>query len=383
MSESQQTIPTPREQRVADFKVRTLPMIVWFVAAALAIGLLIGRGQDFEYVGLANSLQYEVSASATGTLETVVVDLYDTVHPGDVVAKMDDAPLLAAIDTANGALAQLRAELAARRIEILADRGADHADRSADLRRFQVDEEERRLEILSLRVQIESDEIEVERLRLEAQRARPLLETGLIGQQEFDNFTLLYDSANTQLAENRVLLAQTEEEFRVAQGRRTSFESKMPSFANLDTLLEPLRAAIGVEQARIREIELTREAMLLRSPIDGQVSQILCRSGQAVVPGEPILTIADQSVSEIVAYVREGDSRDIAVNTPVLVASRTRPGALSESVVVRVGESIAPLPQRLWRDQRIPDHGRALVIAASPNMDLMPGELVGVKLLRR
>ena len=93
MSDLQQPIPTPRDQRISDFKVRTLPMLVWVVAATLAVGLLIGRGRRFEYVGLANSLQYEISAAATGTLDTVVVGLYDTVQPGDIVAKMDDGSI--------------------------------------------------------------------------------------------------------------------------------------------------------------------------------------------------------------------------------------------------------------------------------------------------
>ena len=52
---------------------------------------------------------------------------------------------------------------------------------------------------------------------------------------------------------------------------------------------------------------------------------------------------------------------------------------MAESVVLRVGESIQPLPQRLWRDPRFPDYGRAVVIAATPTMRLTPGELVNVK----
>jgi hypothetical protein len=67
----------------------------------------------------------------------------------------------------------------------------------------------------------------------------------------------------------------------------------------------------------------------------------------------------------------------------VLVASRTRPNRVAESVVLRVSPAIQPLPQRFWRDPRIPDYGRAVVIAGPAALDLMPGEAVSVKLLSK
>jgi hypothetical protein len=84
-------------------------------------------------------------------------------------------------------------------------------------------------------------------------------------------------------------------------------------------------------------------------------------------------------VQEIVAYLSDEDGLQIRESTPVLISSRAGGRTLAESTVIRVGPSIQPLPQRLWSDPRFPDYGRAVVIAATPAMNLTPGEIVNVK----
>ena len=49
--------------------------------------------------------------------------------------------------------------------------------------------------------------------------------------------------------------------------------------------------------------------------------------------------------------------------------------------MLRVSPTIQELPPRLWRNPRVPDYGRAVVIAAAPGMRLTPGEVVNVKFL--
>ena len=75
------------------------------------------------------------------------------------------------------------------------------------------------------------------------------------------------------------------------------------------------------------------------------------------------------------------DGLQIRESTPVIVSSRSSGRTVAESVVLRVGPSIQPLPQRLWTDPRFPDYGRAVVIAATPAMNLTPGEIVNIKFL--
>ena len=372
-------IETPRAQKIEDFRRRTLPVIVWSVCALVVAGLLIGRARRFEYVGLARAMEYEISSHARATLETVVVDLYDDVSAGDVVAKLDDEPLLASIRTAEATVRQLNAQLESTRQELWTQTGSGNADWAADLRRFQIDEEQRRLEVLALRVEIESDRVEAERLAVELERSGTLLEAGLVSQSENDIARLAHEQVRRRLEENVVLLAQMESELAEARTRREAFERDHSREFSDEPMLRPLREAIAVETHRLDEIRLLRESMILRSPVGGQVSQILCRRGQAVEPGEPILLIAEQSVREIVAYLDEDAGSKIRENTPVLIANQNGSGTVAESVVLRVGPSIQELPPQLWNDPGIPSYGRAVVIAASPSMNLTPGQRVEVQ----
>jgi multidrug resistance efflux pump len=364
-----------------NFRRRVLPLLVWSVAAVTVATMLVTRTRQFEYVGLAQSLQYEVSAAATGTLDRVYVELYENVDAGQVVAKLDDASLLAAIETSNATISQLGAEFEATRAQLLGEVDMGMASWTADLRRFQIDEEERRLALVGLRGTIEADQIELERLELEVDRLRPLLEIGLIGQADFDNVKLSRDRTRKMVEENRLLLARTSDEYEAARNRRLEFQEELPSLPGHDSSLRPLREAITVESRRLEEIELQRQVLVLRSPVRGQVSQILCRQGQSVVPGEPILMIAENSVKQIVAYLGETDRLQVDPRTPVLVSSRLRPHAAAESVVLDVSPSVELLPQRLWRDPRFPDYGRAVTIATAPALELTPGEVVDIKFL--
>jgi multidrug resistance efflux pump len=376
-------IDTPKAQRVADFKQRSLPVIVWSVCAVLCVVLLTSRARSFQYIGLAQAPQYEISADANGRIDTLVVGLFQDVQAGEVVATLDESQVLASIATSNARIGKLQADLEAARARVLSGSGSGLADVNADLRRFQIDEEDRRLSALRLRVVIESDEVELNRLRLEVNRNRELLAEGIVGQSFFETIEAAHAVVSTRLTENKILLAQTEQEFQVARQRRADYERELAVVPASEPMLAPLQQAISVEAARLGEIQALRKGLVLRSPVDGRVSQILGRRGQAVVPGEPLLTISERTVSEIVAYLAESDGLRVEEQQPVRLVSHTRPGSVSESVVLRVSPGIEMMPQRLWRNPQVADYGRAVVIAPQPAMHLTPGETIEVRFLSR
>jgi len=374
-------IETPLSQRLVDFRVRTVPLIVWSVCALIVAVMLFGRASQLEYVGLAQAMEYPISPVATGTVQSVGVDIYDRVDVGEMVAKLDDSSLLASIATSSAKVVRLHAELEAARATLLTNEGQGLANWAADLRRFQADEQQRRLDVLSLRVIHEQRQIELERMEIEEQRARELFDAGVTAKTLWDRARLRRDEVRQGLEEGRVLLEQTEAEYYAAKTRREEYETGLPNKDWMDPILRPLRESIEVESRRLDEIDVKRQALVLRSPVAGQVSEILCRRGHSVRPGEPVVVVSEGSVREILAYLAEDDGREIAPSTPVMVSTRAGGGTVSESVVIRVGPSIQEMPQRLWRNPRRPDYGRAVVIAAVPGMRLTPGEMVNVKFL--
>lgn len=374
-----QPIPTPPRQRLERFKRTTLPALVW-TSAAIACGvLLLQKNVTRDYIGLAQAHEYRISAPTTGTITAMPVALFDAVESGDILVTLDESLLLAQIDTARASINQLTAELEAARAEL----GSGGTDYQRNLRRFRMDEEDRRLEMLALQVVIEEARIESERLSLELQRQSPLITDGLISELEYDNTRLLHEQARQRLDRNRLLLSETESEYEAARERRLTFQRGGGDPGDDDVLLGPIRESIGVEAARLREIEAQRRAHVLRSPIRGRVSQVLARQGQAVRPGEPIVMVAETAVTEIVAYLNETDPRRPEASSAVLLGNLRDPQRVAESIVLSVSPTIQQLPQQLWRDPRTPSYGRAVRIAATPALELVPGEQVRVRFSER
>lgn len=372
-------IGTPLAQKLVDFRRNLLPAIVWGMGVLAAGAMLTSRARSREFVGLAQALRYEVSTPVSGTIASVPVQPLDRVDAGDVVAQLDDEGLEAQVRTAIAAAAQLSAELEAARVRMTSGEGPLAEGYTADLRRFWLDEQQRRLDALSLEVSVETDRVELERRRLDHQRAENLFTDGLIPAADRDNAELAYREVATRLEHNSTLLDETQAEQRSAQRRREEFERRHPSGPGLGAALRPLAEAVKVQEGRLEELRVARKNLTLHSPIAGEVSQVLCRPGQAVVPGEAVVVVAEPIPQEIIAYLPEAMAGRMAEKTKVTIARRSDPNRVAESFVTRVGAAIETLPPVLWRDANRPEYGLPIAIAATPALKLTPGEVVFVR----
>jgi multidrug resistance efflux pump len=118
----------------------------------------------------------------------------------------------------------------------------------------------------------------------------------------------------------------------------------------------------------------------LVSPFDGVVSMIQRGPGETVLAGEPILTVAAKEPVEVVAYASEIFADSVAERMAVRVMKKS--GAAQDSQVTEVGPTVEQKPARMWQNPNIPEWGRPILIKAPPNLELTPGELVGIKRLR-
>ncbi|NIQ30424.1 MAG: hypothetical protein GTN89_08650, partial [Acidobacteria bacterium] len=74
----------------------------------------------------------------------------------------------------------------------------------------------------------------------------------IVGQSLFDAIQAQHDVVETRLTKNKILLAQTEEEYRVARDRRESYEGELAVVPAAAPQLLPLQEAISIEAARLR-----------------------------------------------------------------------------------------------------------------------------------
>ena len=168
--------------------------------------------------------------------------------------------------------------------------------------------------------------------------------------------------------------------------------------------LEVIRKEIAVQErlmdelwVQIEALEL-RQAVELKAPFDGIVvplygragdvvlrrsgESILRRQGEVVLAGEPILAIAEATPREIIAYISEEQADQVQEGTAVeLVKKRTQKITIAKSRIAYVGPTIERKPERLWQNPAIPEWGLPISIKIPSGMELVSGELVGIRRL--
>lgn len=389
--------------RSGSLRPHVMPILVWLVAVAGVAGLFYRRAQRFEVLGVAQGQVRQVAATCTGRLKSVPVELFQEVRKGDPLAiidtVLDSEHLEAELSAASAEVQHLSAELEATRDRLVAEAANIETDSIAAQRRFYVDVENVRLQVLELKAVVETDRMMLEDLELSskifaAQNALDHNDATLYGRKkiEVERAVLV-----KKIEENQRLLAQAQEDLKQAQLRRDEFAQRQPQLPSIDRALEVAKRAINVQEQQVAVLLARREPLILRAPIDGVVSQILRRpvrrtgegvvrqmirrAGEAVLDGEPILTISATEPSEIIAYIGTGQVGLISQGTQVQLVKQSEPPQIATSRVTYLGPIMEVKPQRLWIVPNIPEWGRPMLIDIPPGLKLIPGEVVGIKLM--
>ena len=365
------------------WKRHAASIFVWFAAIAGVVGLMERRTAQSDMPGLAQAEQRRVSAQKDGRLALVPVHLFESVHQGQTVAVLEDDRIKAALATAAAEAARLRAELRAAEASLASDAETLAADYVADERRFALNVEQARLEILELNVTLETDRIRRRRLQIELERLDGLQQNDAASHYEYEIAETNCAEIDRTIAENEKALAQLETDLTAAVERRDAFEKQHPTPAKVEELLRPYREAVSVQEARVAELNLDWALHVLHSPVDGIVGELLRGTGEAVLCGEPIVTVVAGRSSEVIAYAAESQAARItpgaSVELQILRAGEKSQTA--QSTVIGIGPTSVELPMRLWHNHEVPEWGWPVRIAASSELEMLTGEVVGVRLV--
>jgi multidrug resistance efflux pump len=148
---------------------------------------------------------------------------------------------------------------------------------------------------------------------------------------------------------------------------------------------DPLRAAIAVQESKLRLTEAELSPIVLKAPIDGIVSMIYHRSGEAVTAGQPILAIATLSPVRIVGYLRPPIMAEPQVGERVEVRTRGLHREVGWAQIVEVGAQLESLPATLLSPLKMAsvEVGLPIDISLPANLKIRPGELVDITLLSK
>jgi multidrug resistance efflux pump len=378
-----------------------LPFLVWLAAAISVSVLFYHRSQRFEILGMAQGQVRQVASTCTGRLKSVPLELFQEVKKGDIVAVVDTVienehvgPELA---MAKAEIQRLAAELVHTQETLIAEAANLETDRTAAQRRFCVDVENARLRVLELKTQLETDRIMLDDLELNTKiyLTQNLSDQNDVTHYELQKMKIERNAMAKKIEENQRLLAQAESDLKQAEHRQDEFAQRQLQHPPVDSALEVIRRAIDVQEQQVNVLLARSEPLVLTSPIDGMVIQVLGRprdvalrrpgelvvrrAGEVVLAGETILTIAETEPREIIAYASPRQLGLVRGGMAVQLIKNIEPAQIASSQVAYLGPTLERMPECLWEIPNVAQWGHPMLIEIPPGLKLKPGELVGVK----
>ncbi len=100
------------------------------------------------------------------------------------------------------------------------------------------------------------------------------------------------------------------------------------------------KAALKQAKGVLAGAQANLEKTIIRAPISGTVNSFSLKRGDYVQQASPVLTVANNKALEVVAYVTEGDAREIAVGQRVTIES-------AHGSVTRIAPALDPITKKI------------------------------------
>jgi HlyD family secretion protein len=262
------------------------------VLGGALLAVACGRGSEDGRIlasGHVEATEVLLSTKVGGTLEHLAVDEGTVVEAGQEIARIDTVDTQLALQSASAERAQAEAELSLR----LA--GAREED------------------ILEAKAQLTKAEADLAGAERDLQRMEGLLAAGSGTTKARDDALTRRDVADAQAE------AARERHRRMEAGFRP--EEK-----------DAARARREAAVARIAQLEQQVEDAVIRSPVDGVVTQKLSERGELMAPGTGIVVVTDLTNAWLNAYIPEPDLGRIRLGQEAEVVTddgQTRSGRVS------------------------------------------------------
>ena len=224
----------------------------------------------------------QVTPQMPGTVLAINADDTDHVKAGQWLVRLDPADAKIALEQAEANLAQT-----VRQVRTLYANNhtqqAQIAARQADLARAQS---------------------EVTRLQDDVTRRQPLVATGAVGREEFNNFNAQLKAAKSSLdaASSGVVAAQAQLASSQSLTDGTSAEE---------------HPSVKVAAAKVREAALALQRTDLVAPVDGYVARRNVQLGQRVQAGSPLMSVIALSEVWVEANFKESQLTNLRLDQPV------------------------------------------------------------------
>jgi HlyD family secretion protein len=283
----------------------------WALAAgAVALGILawfwLGRAPAPDGLASGNgrleAVELELSTRIPARLLSLQVQEGEQVRAGQVLARLDCAPLQAQRGEAQAQLQRARDAEATSRSQVALRR----SERDAAV------------------AQIGQRDAELQAARSRLERSRQLLAVGGVSRQQFDD-----DRAGVGSAEGALTAARAQ-----AAAASAAIEA-----ARLQAV--EAGSAIGAAQAALRRVDVDLQDCSLLAPVNGQVQYVVARPGEMLGVGARVVSLLDTSDLGMSFFLPESDAGKVVIGDE----ARIVPDALGGRVVPAVVSYVSAVAQ--------------------------------------
>lgn len=234
-------------------------------------------------VGQAKPIIANVSSHKTGVLTELNVNRFQRVKLGDPIGTV----MLADPRIVAASLEVIRSEIELLRVDLKP---------IADRQRAALDYDQLRLNGLRQRTQLAGARADLQYAQSNYVRMDTLFREKIVAESVFEQARAARDKLQNEVAELSKLVSECETHLQELQLTNAVELSKITS--------DPLDAAIAEKVAKLRLTEAELNPVVVKAPMDGVVTAIFHRVGEAVTPGQPIVAISTLEPARIVGYLR-------------------------------------------------------------------------------
>ncbi|HML13492.1 MAG TPA: efflux RND transporter periplasmic adaptor subunit [Xanthobacteraceae bacterium] len=316
-------------------------MSKWTKALAVAVVLLAGAAAAYSYNGpirswlfspaqpptilVSGNIEAHQSVLGFKTVQSRVVELpFDEgkfVKAGTLIARLDDSDYRQQVAINEAALEMQRRQLAG------AEQNLDAARRV-----------------------VESDAADLEFRQQEFDRADALMKKGAgTVQQRDQTYATLRQSTAVHLRD---------------QALENAAERQV----------ELAKAGIKSAQEQLKMSQIVLDYTILRAPFDGVIQVRQAELGEIMVPGTPVITLADLDHVWLRAYINETDIGKVRYNQPATVTTDTYPGKTYSGRVTFISGNAEFTPKSVeTHAERVSLVYRIRIDIYNPTHELVPG----------
>lgn len=360
MSRQYDPIPIPFHQRLKQFRVQILPVLVFLSVGVVVVMLWEQKMSSPGFIGKVVGEQSLVSSPGDGVLIDLETEEFSTVSRGQRLGQLfrsDSTYIQAQMNAIQAEINYLRQSLD----PIIGDQ------------RSRIDYEELKIEEIQKKIDLGSLQIEKQQAESDFNRALELRKRDLISEQEFELSQTRLNLLQDQVEETTALIEHL--------GNRLN---ELEETGRLATRSErdPLLAAIEVLEKELDVILAETGPLSITAPIDGVISMMKRKQNEYVSAGDSIFVIESMQPRHILGYIRQPFTVDPEVGMEVEIRSRKPQRQFFISSIEEIGGHIRMIEPNMQRPGAMFESGLPVKVSIPENVDmaLTPGEIVDIVL---